>query len=106
MLKKVLITGITRVKGLLCSNLSRDYEIKGLAPEENGWSTIFQGDIRNIDDILPAFRGQDCVVHLAADASVSAPWESILPNNIVGTYNVFEACRLNGVKRVVYARAK
>ena len=30
-------------------------------------------------------------------------WESIHQSNIVGTYNVFEACRRNGVKRVAFA---
>jgi uronate dehydrogenase len=30
-------------------------------------------------------------------------WEPIHQSNIVGTYNVFEACRRNGVKRVAFA---
>ena len=32
-----------------------------------------------------------------------APWETILGANIVGMRNVFEAARLCGVKRVVWA---
>jgi nucleoside-diphosphate-sugar epimerase len=45
----------------------------------------------------------DLVVHMAADPNGNAPWESVLRNNIIGTYNVFEACCLNGVKRVIAA---
>jgi len=104
LVKRVLITGITGlIGGVLSSDLSRDYEVTGLARREMTGLRSFSGDIKNLSDILPAFRDQDSVVHLAADASVSAPWKSILPSNIVGTYNVFEACRLNEVKHVVYA---
>jgi hypothetical protein len=31
------------------------------------------------------------------------PWESVLSNNIVGTYNAYEAAREAGVRRFVYA---
>ena len=30
-------------------------------------------------------------------------WQSILSANIIGAWNTFEACRLNGVKRIAYA---
>ncbi len=43
------------------------------------------------------------MVHLAATAAIEAPWDDILHNNIVGTYNVFEAARQAGVWRVVFA---
>ena len=32
-----------------------------------------------------------------------ATWEDLLNPNIIGTYNVFEASRRAGVKRVIYA---
>jgi uronate dehydrogenase len=35
--------------------------------------------------------------------SVEGLWEQILEANIVGCYNVFEAARRNGIKRVVFA---
>jgi len=104
--QKVLITGITGlIGGIVYDNLKNDYEVCGLSRRkmERTGLRSFYGDIRELDKILPAFEGQDCVVHLAADASMSAAWDSVLQSNIIGTYNVFEACRLNGVKRVVYA---
>ncbi len=30
-------------------------------------------------------------------------WDRILPNNLAGAYNVFEACRQAGVERIVFA---
>ena len=59
-------------------------------------------DISNLDKIRPAFENIDTVVHLAAYLG-SDSFEEQLPTNIVGTYNVFEAARLAGIKRVVYA---
>jgi L-arabinose 1-dehydrogenase [NAD(P)+] len=60
-------------------------------------------DITNIDALRDAFECQDVVVHLAADASPNASWESVDEVNINGTYNVFEAADNAGVERVVYA---
>jgi len=63
----------------------------------------------NITDsraLLAAFRWfspiRD-VLHLAVDPRVDASWESALRNNIQGTWNVFEAAALTGVRRVVFA---
>ncbi|WP_428032836.1 NAD-dependent epimerase/dehydratase family protein [Ancylobacter sp.] len=62
-------------------------------------------DICDLAALEAAMQGMDCVVHLAG-VSVepeSNAWEQVLPANIVGTYNVFEAARRAGVRRVVYA---
>jgi uronate dehydrogenase len=51
-----------------------------------------------------ACRGVDAVVHLAADPSPSADFRSsVLPLNIVGTYNMVEAALEAGVPRFVFA---
>ena len=34
---------------------------------------------------------------------MDAPWESLLPNNVIAAYNVFESARQAGCRRVVYA---
>ena len=44
----------------------------------------------------------DVVAHLGADPE-GDEWDSVLNNNVIGTYNVFEASREAGVKRVVGA---
>ena len=67
-------------------------------PEER----FFQCDLTDMEGLQQAVQGMDVVAHLAADPSPDA-WESVLNNNIIGTYNVFEACRQAGVKRIVVA---
>src|SRR5882724_10620319 len=59
-------------------------------------------DVQDFAATHASMKGIDCVVHLGA-LPVEYPWEQILPINIVGTYNVFEAARQQGVKRVVFA---
>ncbi len=102
--KRVLITGITGLIGQIVYNdLKRDHEISGLARRPMEGVRHFRGSIDNLEAILPAFEGQDYVVHMAADPSQHAPWDSVLPNNLIGTYNVYEASKRMGVKRVVFA---
>src|SRR5690349_20271744 len=54
----------------------------------------------------PAMRrlleGVDAVVHLGG-VSIEGPFDPILQSNIVGVYNLYEAARLNGVRRIVFA---
>ena len=45
----------------------------------------------------------DAIVHLAGNPNVPATWEEVLEANIKGTYCLYEAARLQGVKRVVFA---
>lgn len=47
-------------------------------------------------------EGVDAVVHMGG-VSTEQPWSQILPGNIVGAYNVYEAARANGVRRIVFA---
>jgi len=53
--------------------------------------------------VQDAVNGKDVVIHLAADPRPEASWDEILQSNMVGSYNVFEACRVAGVRRLVYA---
>ena len=59
-------------------------------------------DIADFDQVRQTVEGMDVVVHLAADPS-GENWESLLNSNIIGTYNVFEACKVAGVRRIVAA---
>ncbi|MGA7808648.1 NAD-dependent epimerase/dehydratase family protein, partial [Bradyrhizobium sp.] len=47
-------------------------------------------------------EGVDGILHFGG-YSVEGPWENILQSNIIGCYNLFEAARKKGVKRVVFA---
>jgi uronate dehydrogenase len=50
-----------------------------------------------------AMEGVDAVVHLAGIASTKAPASDLTHVNITGTTHVFEAARLHGVRRIVFA---
>ncbi|MGY4827665.1 NAD-dependent epimerase/dehydratase family protein [Sphaerotilaceae bacterium SBD11-9] len=52
--------------------------------------------------ILSLLEGVDAVVHLGG-VSTEQPFDLILQANIVGAYNLYEAARQHGVKRVVFA---
>jgi nucleoside-diphosphate-sugar epimerase len=62
-----------------------------------------QADIADLDAIRSHFAGQDTVIHLAADPRPAAAWESLLPDNIIGTYNVLQAAQEAGCRRVILA---
>lgn len=64
-------------------------------------------DLRN-DGIQEhqAFRGVDCIFHLAADVDNRHSWEnphSSISNNVLSTMNVGLAAVKNGVKKIVYS---
>jgi nucleoside-diphosphate-sugar epimerase len=59
-------------------------------------------DLSDFDSVRKAVESMDVVVHLGADPEGNE-WDSVLNNNVIGTYNVFEASRQAGVKRVVAA---
>ena len=105
MAKRVLITGMSGlIGGLLKDHLQQagGYELAALNRRHVEGVTNFQADIADLEAIKPAFEGQDVVVHLAAYLG-SPDWEGQHAGNVVGTYNVYEAARLAGVKRVVLA---
>ena len=52
--------------------------------------------------MLALLEGVDAVVHLGG-ISVEGPFEPILEANIVGVFHLYEAARIQGVKRIVFA---
>jgi len=67
---------------------------------------IFEGDIRNDEDILKATKDQDLVIHLAAkisvEESIKNPSETF-EINVKGTEKVLEICKKNNVKKIIVA---
>ena len=88
--------------------LDRQRAFSGRVPQHNKGLDIPDDrfhlcDLANYQAIREAVDGMDVVVHLGADPGDDGSWDSLLNNNVVGTYNVFEACRDAGVPRVVAA---
>lgn len=72
-------------------------------PKETFGLPYDEADVADYDAIAGLCQEADTVVHLGADPRMDAPWESLLPNNVIGTYNVFEAAHRAGCRRVIFA---
>lgn len=64
--------------------------------------TFVRCDLADAQATLRALQGTEAVVHLGG-ISTTAPFGAILSANICGSLHVFEAARLQGMRRVVYA---
>jgi nucleoside-diphosphate-sugar epimerase len=99
----VLVTGLSGLIGrALRKQVDGRYDLRALNRSAVEGLPCHQADIADLEAIKPAFAGVETVVHLAAQVGNPA-WEAVLRHNITGTYNVFEAAREAGVKRVVFA---
>ncbi|HOO76245.1 MAG TPA: GDP-mannose 4,6-dehydratase, partial [Tepiditoga sp.] len=96
----------------------RGYEVKGFVRynSDNNWGwletseykkdiEVYTGDLRDFDRVYDAVKGVDAVLHLGA--LIAIPYSYLSPmayikTNVEGTYNVLEAARKLGTKRVVH----
>jgi uronate dehydrogenase len=72
-------------------------DVAPLADEE-----VLALDLADFPALRRAMAGVDVVVHLAAIPGEDS-FSRLVEANVVGTYNVFEAARQTGVRRVVFA---
>ena len=101
-MKTVLITGATGDVGThLSRELAGKYALRLSDRRPLKAKNFVTADITKMADALKITKGVDAVVHLGG-YSVEGPWEEILQANIIGCYNVFEAARRNGVKRIIF----
>ena len=75
-------------------------DLKPVEPAER--ESVMTGDITDLAFARRALNGCDACVHLAA-IPVEDTFASILHSNLQGTWTVFEAARLEGCGRVVFA---
>src|SRR5262249_2024002 len=59
-------------------------------------------ELSDLAQVEAICEGIDGILHFGG-YSVEGPWDVILQSNIIGCYNLFEAARKKGVKRVVFA---
>jgi nucleoside-diphosphate-sugar epimerase len=103
-MRRVLITGMSGLIGAAVRRrLEGRFVLRALNRRPLPGVECHQADIGDLDAIAPAFHEVDAVVHLAANVQPDPSFAAVLRDNVVGTYNVFEAARRAGVKRVVYA---
>ncbi|WP_256987876.1 NAD-dependent epimerase/dehydratase family protein [Bordetella genomosp. 9] len=78
--------------------LSDIADLGGAQPGEE----IVIGNLADAGFVDGMVAGVDAIVHMGG-VSVERPFDEILPANIQGVYNLYEAARKHGVKRVVFA---
>ncbi|GAA0423022.1 NAD-dependent epimerase/dehydratase family protein [Leifsonia naganoensis] len=105
----VLYTGGTgRMGRVIRDGLSGRYDRVVLfarsQPEEplHPGEEVVVGDLADLDALVEAAKGVDVIAHFGGVAD-EAPFHEVRAANIDGTYNVYEAARRAGVRRVVYA---
>jgi uronate dehydrogenase len=107
-MKRILITGAAgQIGKALRAGLRGSYplirlaDVAPLGAAAEG-EEVVTADIRDSAAMERTTAGMDCVVHLAGQ-STEGEWEKVLQLNIEGCYNVFEAARRSGVKRIIFA---
>jgi nucleoside-diphosphate-sugar epimerase len=97
---KIAVTGSNGTIGSrLCPDLAKDYEVVRIDVKD----ADIVADVRDFDAMVRALKGCETVIHLAGVVEVEADWRSVYETNIGGTYNVYEAARHNGAKRIIFA---
>jgi UDP-glucose 4-epimerase len=114
---------VTGAAGFIGSNLVDRLLADGVAV--TGWDNLSTGQLRFLDGagqhprfklvrgdnldlpaLTAAMRGADFVFHLAANADIKDGWNhprKDLEQNTIATFNVLEAMRANGVRRIAFS---
>lgn len=83
------------------STLLRVSDIAAMEPAGAG-EEVVEAKLEDRAAVHALLAGMDAVVHLGG-VSTEQPFDLILQANIVGVYNLYEAARKQGVKRIVFA---
>jgi uronate dehydrogenase len=106
--KKVLVTGASgHLGGMLLKSLANygyktliGTDLKKKKIEKN--QKFILANLKNLKATIKMTREVHAIVHFGA-IPIEDTQSNILQNNIIGTYNLFEAARINKVKRIIFA---
>lgn len=79
--------------------------LREIAGEQADRAEWFQGDVTDGEALTQAARGCSSIIHLAALLTPACKADPIrgATVNLIGTLNVFEAAKANGIRRLAYA---
>jgi uronate dehydrogenase len=108
-LGRVLLTGAAGGLGKVLRprlrprcTLLRVSDLAAMDPAAGAGEEVVQAPLEDRAAVNALLKGIDAVVHLGG-ISTEQPFDAILQANFVGTYNLYEAARQHGVKRIVFA---
>jgi len=110
-IKKVLVTGgCGRIGSYFIKSTAGRYTFRMV--DRIAWGREKHGefpgeasvaDLQDLEACRRACLGMDAVIHLAADPRPDADFSSLLPNNIITTYNMYTAAKEAGCRRFIFA---
>lgn len=106
--KRLLLTGaaggLGRVLRPRLAALCDTLRVSDIAPMDaaQAHEEVERVALQDKSAVSSLVRGVDAIVHLGGISTEHA-FEEVLPANILGTYHVYEAARLHGVRRIVFA---
>lgn len=83
------------------TRLLRVSDVADMAAADTG-EEVVRCELQDRQAVRDLLRDIDAVVHLGG-ISTERPFDEILEANIVGAYNLYEAARRNGVRRILFA---
>ncbi len=105
--KRLLLTGASGGLGTLLRKeiapmaevmrLTNRHDMGEAGPDEE----IVLCDLADKEAVMELTRDADMVIHMGGVGREST-FDAILQSNYVGFYNLYEGCRINGVKRVIW----
>ena len=112
--KRILVIGMSGVVGgLVGRKLAQRHHVAALNRSRVEAVEWFGADITDLEAIRPAFEAVDTVINMATHQAAGGGSAAMaaddvagyIATNVVGAYNVYEAARQAGVKRVIFASA-
>jgi uronate dehydrogenase len=106
--QRIVLTGASGSLGTLLrkplsemTNVLRLSDIKEIQ-DQSSHEEVVTGDLADAGAVSRMTRDVDAVVHMGGAVGAELPFEEILQSNLLGFKNLYEACRKNGVKRVIW----
>lgn len=109
--RRVLVTGASgNIGSYFAEHSCQQYELRLMvkdmdekAEKLRDYGEVLTGDLADLEGMKKLCEGMDTVVHLAANPSPAAVWQSVVEDNITGTYHTYVAAKAAGCRRVIYA---